>query len=250
MKFFAADDTYWCKGERAAHLDRPESLSTHTLELVRRDKRQLVRSATKSTVGRTSEEMDERGTPADAETNPWESSGDRQGIVELFETLRGKLTFFFEARRCVDPEGLADTTLERVIQKLCEGTRVSDLTGYSFGVAKNIIREDARKERARQRYVEEQRHRLQAVRGEEDDEAALRERRLKCLEDCTARLSERERWTLFEYYKVRGQSKLEHRKKMAEQLDISRDALTLRIFHLKQRLKRCINGCLENDPAE
>jgi DNA-directed RNA polymerase specialized sigma24 family protein len=194
--------------------------------------------------------MDERGAPEDAETNPWEGSGDRQSIVELFETLRGKLTLFFEARRCVDAEGLADATLERVIEKLCEGTKVADLTGYSFGVAKNIIREDARKERARQRYVEEQRHRLQAVQGEEDDEAALRERRLKCLEDCTARLRERERWTLFEYYKLRGQRKLEHRRKMAEQLNISREALTLRIFHLKQRLKRCINDCLKNASTE
>lgn len=194
--------------------------------------------------------MDEQDTPADAETNPWENRGDRQGIVELFETLRGKLTLFFEARRCIDPEGLADATLERVIQKLCEGTKVADLTGYSFGVAKNIIREDARKERARQRYFEEQRHRLQAVQDEEDDEAALRERRLSCLEDCTARLRERERWTLFEYYKFRGQRKLEHRMKMAEQLNISRKALTLRIFHLKQKLKRCINDCLEHAPAE
>jgi DNA-directed RNA polymerase specialized sigma24 family protein len=194
--------------------------------------------------------MDERGTPADAEHDPWEG-GDRRGIVELFESLRGKLTLFFEARRCVDAEGLADATLERVIQKLCEGTKVADLTRYSFGVAKNIIREDARRERARQKYVEEQTHRLRAVSGAEaDDEAALREGRLRCLEECTTRLGERERWTLFEYYKLKGQAKLGHRREMAEQLDISREALTLRIFHLKQRLKKCINDCLGSSSPE
>lgn len=194
--------------------------------------------------------MDGRDTPADAAEDLWGGGGDRPGIVELFETLRGKLTLFFEARRCVDPEGLADATLERVIQKLCEGTKVTDLTAYSFGVAKNLIREGARRERAMQEYVEEQKHRLRAsAAGDEDEEAALKERRLKCLEDCAARLSERERWTLFEYYRLKGQPKLEHRRRMAEQLDVTREALTLRVFHLKQRLKRCINDCLDSAPG-
>lgn len=190
--------------------------------------------------------MDERGTPADAGADPWAGGADRPGIVELFETLRGKLTLFFEVRRCVDAEGLADATLARVVQKLCEGTKVLDLMGYSFGVAKNVFREYTRENTTRREFVEEQKHRLQSRQVEEEDDAALRERRLACLEECTARLRERERWTLFEYYRFKGQAKLDHRMRMAEQLNISRSALTLRIYHLKQKLKKCITDCLED----
>lgn len=184
--------------------------------------------------------------PPDAETNPWRVFGDdRQGIVEQFELLRGKLTLFFEGRRCLDPAELADATLERVIQKLCEGTKVSNIVRYSYGVAKNIFYEYLRKEKRKLEYAEEQKHRFERRASDENDEATTQEERLECLDRCKARLSEGERWLLAEYYELRGQLRLEHRRKMAEQLNISRETLTLRVFHLKQKLKKCINDCVE-----
>jgi RNA polymerase sigma factor (sigma-70 family) len=193
--------------------------------------------------------MDDWDSPPNAETNGWGMFGvdDDQGIVELFESMRDKMVIFFEVRHCIDPEELADETLERVLQKLCQGTEVSDLIRYSYGVAKNIFHEHLRRERAKQKYVEAEKHRSGPDPSDDTDDAALREQRLQYLEDCLARLSEQGRSLLSEYYKFTGQLKLDHRKKMAEELNISREALTLRVFHLKRKLKKCINDCLENN---
>ena len=116
---------------------------------------------------------------------------------------------------------------------------------YSHGVAKNIFYEYLRGEKAKQRYAEEQKHRFKTSSSEETDDADVREERLKCLEGCMARLKEQDRWMLAEYYRYRGQPKLDYRRKLSEQLNISRSALTLRIFHLKHKLKKCINDCLD-----
>jgi RNA polymerase sigma factor (sigma-70 family) len=193
--------------------------------------------------------MDERDSPPNAETSPWSVFGsDSQSIVELFELLRGKMIIFFEARRCLDPEELADETLARVMKKLCAGTEVSDLVRYSYGVARNVFHEYLRKESAKRKYVEAQQHRFgtHAEEEEPDDADDAREQRLKCQEGCLARLNEDGRRLLFEYYRFRGQPKLEHRQKMADQLNISRETLRLRVFHLKQKLKKCVKDCLEN----
>ncbi len=184
--------------------------------------------------------------PSDA-GGPWRAfDGDGPSVVDRFRDLQSKLIFYFERRHCFDPEELADETLERVMRKLCEGTEVLDLTSYSYGVARNVFYEYLRRERAKHKYSEEQRHRPEAAVGA-DDEAEARERRLRCLEGCMARLKKREHWLLFEYYRYKGQRKVSHKQKLAEQLNISREALTLRIFHLKRRLKACIQDCLEND---
>jgi RNA polymerase sigma factor (sigma-70 family) len=191
--------------------------------------------------------MDERDSPPNGETNPWSVFGsDSQSIVELFELLRGKMVIFFEVRCCLDPEELADETLERVMKKLCAGTEVTDLVRYSYGVARNIFHEYLRKEKAKRKYVEAQQHRFGTHPEEEEPDAAEREQRRKCQEGCLARLKEQGRWLLSEYYRFRGQPKLDHRQKMADQLNISRETLRLRVFHLKQKLKKCVDDCLEN----
>lgn len=189
--------------------------------------------------------------PPNDKPNPWQGAGDDcQGIVELFESLRSKLILFFEVRRCPDPEEFAETTLERVIQKLCEGTKVVDLVRYTFGVAKNVFREYLRGQKAKLKYIEEQQHRFKSGLREANSDAAVREQRLKCLDGCLAWLQEQERWILSEYYRFTGQRKLEHRRKLAEQLNISREALTLRVFHIKRKLKQCISKCLADVEAQ
>lgn len=192
--------------------------------------------------------MDAWNSAPNAETDPWSAFGGEEGesIVELFESLRAKLTTFFEARGCIDPEELADETLQRVVLKICQGTEVSNLVGYSYGVAKNIFKEYVRREKIKQAYVDSQKYRAGVEPIVDEDEAQVRERRFKCMEDCMAQLNKQGRWLLLEYYKIKGQAKLAHRKQMAEELNISREALTLRVFHLKQRLKKCVHECLEN----
>jgi len=176
-----------------------------------------------------------------------EVSGDAHlGIVELFESLRGRLIIFFEKRNCIDPEELADATLERVVKKLCEGAKVSDLGRYSFGVAKKIFLEYLRKKNATVTFFDEQKYRSHSTSGAVEDDAVMRERQLTCLEECLGHLKEHDRTMLLEYYQFNGRAKLDQRRKMAKQMNISRETLALRIFHLKQKLKKCVSERLED----
>jgi DNA-directed RNA polymerase specialized sigma24 family protein len=193
--------------------------------------------------------MADQDPPPDAMTDPWGAFGDDpQSAGEQFEVLRRRLVFYFEARRCDDPEELAHVTLERLMQKHREHVEVRDLTLYSYGVARNVLYEYLRKKNAEMKYVSQQVRRSHA--GADDEGAAARkERRLGCMEECVAGLSPQDRALLTDYFKGRGRGRQERRRRMAEQLDISREALTLRIFHLKGRLKKCIDKCFEEAEA-
>ena len=141
------------------------------------------------------------------------------------------------------PEELADATLERVLEKLCEGAKVTDLGRYSFGVAKNIFFEYLRSKRATLTFIDE--HKYQSEPINDEATAVMRERQLACLEECMKRLKERDRKMLLDYYQFKGRPKLDQRKKMAAEMNITREVLALRIFHLKQKLKKCVSERLE-----
>jgi DNA-directed RNA polymerase specialized sigma24 family protein len=184
----------------------------------------------------------------DSEPDPWSALGgeDGQGIVELFASLRSRLSTFFEARNCLDPDELADETLQRVVLKICQGTEVSNLVGYSYGVAKRVYLENQRKERVKQAYVDSQKYSVGSDPIDEGNDAQMREQRLKCMKDCLARLKEQSRSLLSEYYKLKGKAGQVHRQQMADDLKISREALSLRVFQLRQKVKRCFHECLQN----
>lgn len=165
------------------------------------------------------------------------------GIVELFESLRGRLIIYFEVRHAVDPEELADETLKRVLEKLCGGAKVADLGPYCFGVARNVFHEYLRDKKKLVSFIDE--HRYQGEPIDDEDEAVLREQRLACLEDCMRRLKERDRTMLLDYYRYKGRLKLDQRKRMADEMKITREVLALRVFHLKQKLKKCVSERLK-----
>jgi RNA polymerase sigma factor (sigma-70 family) len=192
--------------------------------------------------------MADQDPPPDAMTDPWSVFGDPQSAGDQFEALRRKLVFYFETRRCDDPEELAHVTLERLMQTHGKHVEVHDLTRYSYGVARNVFYEYLRKKKAEMKYVSQHEDRSDTGAAEEGA-AARKERRLRCLEDCVAGLSPQDRALLADYFKGRGRGRQERRRRMAEQLKISREALTLRVFHLKGRLKKCIDKCFEKAEA-
>jgi DNA-directed RNA polymerase specialized sigma24 family protein len=204
-----------------------------------------VRSAVKYETDLTGNVMADQDPPPDAVNDPWAIFGDdAQSAGERFEVLRRKLVFYFEARHCDDPEELAHETLGRLMQKHGENVEVIDLMRYSYGIAKNVLHEYLRQKKAEQKYVRDQgRPSPAGIEGE--GAVAYKERRLKCLEECAARLNEQESALLADYFKGRGRSKQEHRRRMAEQLNITRETLTLRVFYLKRKLRKCIEKCLE-----
>jgi RNA polymerase sigma factor (sigma-70 family) len=166
---------------------------------------------------------------------PEVSNYDRFEMAELFEPLRRDLIRYFENRDCHDPDLLADITISRVCEKPC-GEEVVNLTAYAIGFARNIFFEYL-KGKVILEDIEELKYKLAAEPSDEND-AELRERKSACYEQCLAELEKEERELLFAYYQFQGQRKVKHRLKMAEQMGITREILTQRVYHLKQKVQK------------
>src|SRR5262245_24317891 len=75
--------------------------------------------------------------------NRFASDSDQPALA--YETMRRKLTLFFELRASAEPDRLADETIDRVARKLDEGVPVENLRAYFFGVAKRVLLECERR---------------------------------------------------------------------------------------------------------
>lgn len=205
-----------------------------------------MRSAVKNEVDLAGNVMADQDPPPDAMTDPWSMFGDdSESAAELLESLRKKLIYYFQARRCEDPEELAQETLARLIRKLgVQQVKVDDITRYSYGIAKKIRLEHLRRKEKEQNILNEQQYQASTATTDEvsTDE---KERRLTCMEKCAADLSATERQLLTSYANGNGRAQQERRKRMAEELNISLGNLRLHVFKLRSRLRECFEKCMK-----
>jgi len=170
---------------------------------------------------------------------------DRAG--EKYESVRRKLTEFFEARGSLSPADHADETINRVARKLEEGENVQDLSRYFYGVARLLLKETLR---ARENEpIELDLVSTPAIAADEDEQNQRRqeeEQRLKCFEICLGKLPTADRVLIIEYYREERGIKIEQRKQQAEALNLSLNALRLRACRIRAGLGDCINSCIEH----
>ncbi len=161
---------------------------------------------------------------------------------EIYESARRRLIIFFSGRKCLDPESLADQTLDCAMRKLADIPAEAGPMAYLIGIAKNIYRDELR---AMQK-AEVLRSAQATISTQPQSEL---ERSHTCLEDCLAKLPADERKLVLGYYSESKQAKIDRRKQLAEQFGLSLNALRNRVFRLNQRLAICVTACLENSPA-
>ncbi len=73
---------------------------------------------------------------------------DRDG--SQYERLRTKLIFFFARRLLAVPEDLADEVLDRLAQRLTQGTDLKSIQAFALGIARYVAQE----QRARNVHVQ------------------------------------------------------------------------------------------------
>ncbi len=162
---------------------------------------------------------------------------DRQKAGEKYQKIRLRLIKIFASHGCSNPEDLADRTFNTVTSKIdwLVENYIGDPILYFCGVARNIIKEDLR-ERTRTTEFSESK-----MRQDDNDEEQVYD----CLDRCLATLSEKNLRLVREYYQEKGHEKITHRRRMADELDITMRALRLRVYHLRLQLRECIEKCLE-----
>lgn len=153
-----------------------------------------------------------------------------------YEVIRRCLIKIFMYRGCSDPESLADETFDRVAKKVSAiaDSYDGDPTNYFYGVARNICREEARKQLP---LIEASS--LTVVMIDEEESTFV------CLEKCLESLSEQQRSLVLSYYQEDGQMRITLRKTLAEKMGIALNALRIKACRIRNTLEKCVDECLK-----
>lgn len=159
---------------------------------------------------------------------------DREQAAMKYEKIRRSLIKIFTGRGCVEPEDLADETINRVTSKLKEIEKEfsGDRIRYFFGVANKVHLEHLRRKIP------------QALPPSPIDPNRI-ELEYNCLERCIDRLTKENRDVMLRYHGADGRVETEHRRALAEELGIAPNALRIRVHRIRMTVKRCVEKCIE-----
>jgi len=152
-----------------------------------------------------------------------------------YEEIRKRLIKIFTGRACAEAEDLADETINRVISKLNElGPEFEGDRGrYFFGVANKV-------------YLESKRRKSPQPPQFTPPDPNQIELEFRCMERCIETLSEGNRYLLLQYYGAEGSTKVEQRKRLAEELGIAPNALRIRAYRIRVCLQDCMEKCIKD----
>jgi DNA-directed RNA polymerase specialized sigma24 family protein len=162
---------------------------------------------------------------------------DREIAGRKYEKIRHRLIQIFLGRSCFEAEELADETINRVTHKLPQliDNYVGEPALYFYGVANKVHLEWLR---ARKRTPPQ----FTYIDQSEDKFTAQIE--YDCLENCLKTLSSDCRELIVEYHRKEKRAKIEHRKKIAEKMNITMGALHIKTCRIRANLHKCIQNCV------
>jgi DNA-directed RNA polymerase specialized sigma24 family protein len=194
--------------------------------------------------------MKKERPPTDAEFQKlltW-LDGDPDLAGKKYQTLHLRLTRIFITRGCLDAEELADEVMNRVGVRIDEivKTYEGDPGRCLHGFAKRVWQEYARDQRV------DSLDDVQPPSVPADDEREM-ERQQKCeqeddcLSECMSLLMPVD-GDLFRRY-FQDEKRAQHgRQRLAADLRITANALRIKAYRIRRRLRRCMEACLKRVP--
>jgi DNA-directed RNA polymerase specialized sigma24 family protein len=179
----------------------------------------------------------------------WLDGGASSDGLKYLE-MRHRLVAYFDRKNCPTPDELADETLNRVARRLEEeGAIEGDSPArYCYIVARFVFMEHLRetqKDNALANDLRQRSHADDHAPTEADDAREVKERRLKCLDQCLNKLEAANRGIIARYYVGEARVKIEHRRALAEELGITMNALSIRACRIRDRLEACVRECVD-----
>lgn len=165
----------------------------------------------------------------------------REKAWEKYQTILETLIKIFTWRGSRNAEDLAHEVINRVEQKMpgLIGTYKGDPARYFYGVASNVIHEYWREESRFSEFQEGNDPTDPALLANDDEQYEIDERQ-QFLSHCLERLSESDRSIVLSYYQYDQKTKLAQRKQLANELDLTMNALWIRVSRIRFSLAACI----------
>ncbi|HZE69439.1 MAG TPA: hypothetical protein VE135_07965 [Pyrinomonadaceae bacterium] len=163
---------------------------------------------------------------------------DREQAGQKYEDIRRRLIKIFTCRGCYEAEDRTDETIDRVSKKLDEirDTYTGEPARYFFGVANKVHLEYLRRKP------------VPPPQPPREDTEQI-EREYQCLERCMDRLTPDNRILVLQYYEEEKRAKIDHRKRLADQLGIALNALRIRAHRIRTSLEQCVQKCVHEAAA-
>jgi DNA-directed RNA polymerase specialized sigma24 family protein len=161
---------------------------------------------------------------------------------EKYEALRRVLLRFFEWRGSPFPEEQTDETLNRVARKLDEGVEIANINAYCYEVGRYVLLESLRSHEAQNIHFDSVAYDI--PHNDAAAEASEKERRMACLDECLAALTDENREMILEYYDDDAGDLIGRRRTLAAKWGLRRDALANRAQRLRDKLETCVRRCV------
>ena len=181
---------------------------------------------------------------------------DRALAAEGYERIRRKLITFFESRGCYRAEELTDTTINRVARRLIEGIDLytADPVNFFFGVARKVLQEYWDYETRKNASVDlpgppSEPSQDPRIMAEQQADRLVYEQKIACLEKCLDQLPPKNRELIIQYYYSESKTKIQNRKRLAEELGIQLNAVRIRALRIREKLESCVTSCLKQITA-
>jgi len=164
-------------------------------------------------------------------------SPDPEASGRRYTSLHQKLTAFFTMKGVSDPISAADETIDRAVSKIGGGAVVPDVDKYCLGIARNLAKEryraSGRENSAFREFIQDLSHSC----------AEQVERIYKILKPCFEQLAIEEQQLLLAYcQKAMDRARSEQRRELAETMNITAQALRVRVTRLRARLTDCVRN--------
>ncbi|MDZ7344000.1 MAG: hypothetical protein ONA90_05760 [candidate division KSB1 bacterium] len=177
-----------------------------------------------------------------------ELDSNREQAAMRYETLRQRLIKFFQWYHCCVPEELADEIMDRAARDICENHKKleadhSDL--YFLSMARYLLYEYWRRQKSIQKAIEKAGPNHADHQPESDSNHAILVREQEYEKRCLQSLLFEEQKLLVRYYEGRGRPRSQNRQKLAAELGVTLNALRYRIFWIKKKLKKSVDGRMQ-----
>jgi DNA-directed RNA polymerase specialized sigma24 family protein len=160
---------------------------------------------------------------------------DRENAASHYLRIHRGLVRLFEWRGCSAPHDYADETMNRCARKIAAGEEIRDISTYSIGVARMLLREMARDYGGHMRSLDE----VPEPRSAWSESAIDLEMRVESLRRSLARLCEEDRSLIVNYYEGDKSERIRRRKMLTERLGIPANTLRMRALRIREKLQLC-----------